>query len=606
MSFGFSNTSVFPSTSTPSLAFSSTATTKPSGFGTSLFTTPASTGTSFGLGTTTTTSSTGFSFGASTSTPFGTGTSTFGSTGSAFGSTGTSTTGFGATNTGFGGTTGGFGTSTAGFGSTSGGFGTSTGLGTFGTSSTTTGLGGFGTFGSINPTSSSSGFTGLGSFGSTSTSGTGLFQGFGQSNILGTGTGLSTFGAKPATSLGWGTGTLGQQNQQPQQQIDPNQALYNAVFNCQIFGDERDKTLSRWNLVQALWGTGKGYYSRQAPPIEFDMKNPLCRFKAISYSLRPRTENKDGFVALIINKKDSQIRSEESQFLVSINNVLGNKPNVTPGIESIKPYSETKTLVIIFAQEKSATGSVRKIPASELSAFLMQPMQRQQLTNMQVENVYPQVDPGQESLKEYLDNPPPGFDATLWQQAQDDNPMPDKLIPVPLVGFAEVRWRMKCQEQETALHLAFLDKIAEEIADLQRKHTETLAKISEYRLRFSELQHRILKIMIVQEISRKMGLSLLPEEEKLKSRLESISATVNSTPFKDRLAKLTEAVKAHSKSNKEPQRYKMDSDVIADIKQFLTMEQSGMTHVIDIIQSDLADLKRMKEGMMRILQGNIH
>lgn len=29
-----------------------------------------------------------------------------------------------------------------------------------------------------------------------------------------------------------------------------------------------------------------------------------------------------------------------------------------------------------------------------------------------------------------------------------------------------------------------------------------------------------------------MGLSLLPEEEKLKSRLESISATVNSTPFK--------------------------------------------------------------------------
>ena len=91
---------------------------------------------------------------------------------------------------------------------------------------------------------------------------------------------------------------------------------------------------------------------------------------------------------------------------------------------------------------------------------------------------------------------------------------------------------MKCQEQETALHQAFLDKIAEEIADLQRKHTETLAKISEYRLRYSELQHRILKVMIIQEISRKMGLSLLPEEEKLKSRLESVSATVNSAPFK--------------------------------------------------------------------------
>ena len=35
-------------------------------------------------------------------------------------------------------------------------------------------------------------------------------------------------------------------------------------------------------------------------------------------------------------------------------------------------------------------------------------MQRQQLQNLQVENVYPQVDPGQEQLKEYLDNPPQG------------------------------------------------------------------------------------------------------------------------------------------------------------------------------------------------------
>ena len=38
--------------------------------------------------------------------------------------------------------------------------------------------------------------------------------------------------------------------------------------------------------------------------------------------------------------------------------------------------------------------------------------------------------------------------------------------------------------------------------------------------------------MIIQEISRKMGLSLLPEEEKLKTRFEAVSATVNSASFK--------------------------------------------------------------------------
>jgi len=50
---------------------------------------------------------------------------------------------------------------------------------------------------------------------------------------------------------------------QPQQQVavNPVEALYNAVFNCNVYGDERDSTLARWNLLQALWGTGKGKYS---------------------------------------------------------------------------------------------------------------------------------------------------------------------------------------------------------------------------------------------------------------------------------------------------------------------------------------------------------
>lgn len=38
------------------------------------------------------------------------------------------------------------------------------------------------------------------------------------------------------------------------------------------------------------------------------MKNPLCRFKAISYSLKPTTENKDGLVALVFNKKEAELR----------------------------------------------------------------------------------------------------------------------------------------------------------------------------------------------------------------------------------------------------------------------------------------------------------
>lgn len=87
-----------------------------------------------------------------------------------------------------------------------------------------------------------------------------------------------------------------------------------------------------------------------------------------------------------------------------------------------------------------------------------------------------------------------GIDPRLWKQAQLDNPNPEKYIPVPVIGFGEVRWRMKCQEQETKLHQAFLDRVAEDIAELHRRHTATVAKIAEYRRKFLELEHRVLQV----------------------------------------------------------------------------------------------------------------
>jgi nuclear pore complex protein Nup54 len=63
-----------------------------------------------------------------------------------------------------------------------------------------------------------------------------------------------------------------------------------------------------------------------------------------------------------------------------------------------------------------------------------------------------------------------------------------------MIGFGEVRWRMKCQEQETKLHQAFLDRVAEDIAELQRRHTATVAKIAEHRRKFLELEHRVLQV----------------------------------------------------------------------------------------------------------------
>ena len=176
--------------------------------------------------------------------------------------------------------------------------------------------------------------------------------------------------------------------------------MYNAVFNCQLFNDERDNTIARWNLIQALWGTGKAYYSNNAPPIELNQENPLCRFKAIGYSRMPETDNNDGLVALCFMKKEQELKDLKPQLIASIGQILGNKPNLAVTIDSIKSLGESRSQATIFVSEKGVTGSSRKIPANELVAYFMQTVQKQQLTQMSVDNIFAQVKLDPNQLKE--------------------------------------------------------------------------------------------------------------------------------------------------------------------------------------------------------------
>lgn len=275
-----------------------------------------------------------------------------------------------------------------------------------------------------------------------------------------------------------------------------SEALVAAVFNCQLFNDERDNIMARWNLIQALWGTGKAYYSLNAPPIELNQENPLCKFKAIGYSIMPESDNNDGLIMLIFSKKKQELVDGKQQLIASLGQILGNKPNLTVTIDNVQSITESKSSVTIFITEKGVTGSLRKIPANELFAYLNQSMQKQQLTQIGVEDIQPivKLDPAQ--IKEYLDNPPAHIDVRLWKQAQLDNPNPNKFIPVPMIGFEQVKFRLKQQEAETAKHRAFLDMSAESIQSLQRQHIVTQARLKEHRRTLLELQHRVLQVYI--------------------------------------------------------------------------------------------------------------
>lgn len=70
---------------------------------------------------------------------------------------------------------------------------------------------------------------------------------------------------------------------QAQAQPQPTQLVQqaNALSAPTLLGDERDAILAKWNQLQAYWGTGKGYYSNNIPPVDFPQENPFCRFKVL-------------------------------------------------------------------------------------------------------------------------------------------------------------------------------------------------------------------------------------------------------------------------------------------------------------------------------------
>ncbi|XP_004520590.1 probable nucleoporin Nup54 [Ceratitis capitata] len=521
------------------------------------------------------------------------GTSAFGATG--FGNVATSSAPslFGGTATA---------TNTAGFG----GFGTAT--------STAPAFGGFGNTAATSAPS-------FGGFGTTSTTTTApAFGGFGtQSNAFGSfGTGGSAFGAsfaKPAVQTvtpGFGgfSGATNFMLGQPQQavpQLSPDEAFAQSIFNVSIYGDERDTIIAKWNYLQAMWGTGKSFYSQNAVPVEITPQNYLCRLKAMGYSRLPGKDNKLGLVALNFNKPLTDVKAQQQQILTSLNSVFGNKPNLAINIESRKEHEEKKCQLVIYVEERSqmSPNETKRILATEVSNYLNQANVKAQLANLGIVEVLALVLPDEDQLKEYLENPPKGVDPRMWRQAKLDNPDARKFIPVPMIGFNDLKWRTKCQESETETHALYLKKVEKDLAELRQRHVAATAKIMEHKRKLAELSHNILKIIVKQECTRKIGLALTPDEEALRTKLENMQALVSApTQFKGRLSELLSQMRMQRNQYafSGGSEYAIDKDSEDEMKSFLAMQQKAMEVLTDTVTKDLKALKIIIEGMPELVR----
>ncbi|KAK2888172.1 nucleoporin p54 isoform X1 [Channa argus] len=584
--------------------------------------TAASTAFGFGPAATTTTASSGF--GTLTAPGFGsaaTTTATAPATGFSFGSTNTGFGGLGAGNT----TAGGF--SFGGFGLNAnpaavsfnvGGFGTATTTGTvfnFGNSLASTGT--FGGFGTTTTTAAAPGSTF--SFAGPSNTTGGLFsntqnKGFGFSTGLGAGT------ASGATGFGTGLGTTGlggfggfniqatQQQQgglfghQAQQQGQPTH-LYQQVTALSaptLLGDERDSILAKWNQLQAYWGTGKGYYSNNNPPVDFTQENPFCRFKAVGYSCVPVCKDEDGFVVLVLNKKEADVRAQQQPLVESLHKILGSNQTLTVNVDGVKSLPYDQTEVVIYVVERSPNGTSKRIPSTTLFGYLEQANVKVQLTQIGVAMSITRTELSPAQLKQLLQNAPAGVDPIIWEQAKVDNPDPEKLIPVPMVGFRELLRRLQIQEQMTKQHQTRVDIISNDISELQKNQATTVAKITQYKRKLMDLSHRVLQVLIKQEIQRKSGYAIQVDEEHLRVQLDTIQSELNApTQFKGRLNELMSQIRMqnHFGAVRSEERYSVDGDLLREIKQHLKQQQDGLSYLINVIKEDLEDIKLIEHGL---------
>uniref|UniRef100_A0A8C7XL22 Nucleoporin 54 n=1 Tax=Oryzias sinensis TaxID=183150 RepID=A0A8C7XL22_9TELE len=486
----------------------------------------------------------------------------------------------------FGGATSNPAPSTSGF--SFGSFGAKTTASTFGfnpTAITTTASSGFGTltapgFGAATTTTAPATGFGFGStntgslFGNTQNKGFGFPTGLGAGTATGTsgfGTGLGTaglggFGGFNIQPTQQQQGGLFSQQAQQQGQPQPTQLFQQvtALSAPTLLGDERDSILAKWNQLQAYWGTGKGYYGNNNPPVEFTQENPFCRFKAVGYSCIPVSKDEDGLVVLILNKKESDVRAQQQQLVETLHKILGSNQTLSVNVEGVKSLPNDQTEVIVYVVERSLSGTSKRIAASTLFNFLEQANIKAQLTQIGVAMSVTRTELSPAQLKQLLQNAPAGVDPIIWEQAKVDNPDPEKLFPVPMVGFKELLRRLQIQEQMTKQHQTRVD------------------------------------VLIKQEIQRKSGYAIQVDEEHLRVQLDTIQSELNApTQFKGRLNELMSQIRMqnHFGAVRSEERYSVDADLLREIKQHLKQQQEGLSHLISVIKDDLEDIKLIEHGL---------
>lgn len=412
--------------------------------------------------------------------------------------------------------------------------------------------------------------------------------------------GSSTFGQPQQTSslfAGFGQPTQPQLTQQQQPQPALQITTLNDLLSPKIFNDERDQIIGKLNHLQAFWGTGKAIYSADGTNPQLIELNPLQSahlFKSVAYSEYKLDDTGGDRVGFLVKMQDEM--SLRTAILAYENNLKQMFGNFVAKVESTKLLPANRALLTVSVTDPTTN---KKVNAQQLLQHVSSPQVKNQLAAAFQQNfieIVPFNSVAKHELQEYLSSPPSGISAQLWSQAKKENPDPSKLIPVPLIGFAALNERFKMQEQEVNQQKQRLKVIAEDVSQLERAVEATKAKLEECRKRNVPLRNKVLKAMIYQEVMKKRGYPIQPDEEKMRAKLEIMQGELNApTKFKGCLNELMCRVR-QMQSQRSVAMFNLEESALAELKAHLKQEQQGIAHLLAIVKDDMAILNKIKGG----------
>ncbi|KAK3837667.1 MAG: nucleoporin complex subunit 54-domain-containing protein [Linnemannia elongata] len=204
--------------------------------------------------------------------------------------------------------------------------------------------------------------------------------------------------------------------------------------------------------------------------------------------------------------------------------------------------------------------------------------------------------------------PPPNVEVYDWNQALQECPDRECMVPALAVGFDDLKKRMEAQNDMTEMQRIKLEEIEAKMSQITQFHMlQTASKVREFKRRHIQLAQRVLTLMKRVQILRNRGVPLRADEEILRVRLENaLEQLRNPAHFRGKITELwaqlqilKDSKRLHPAGNYEVS----DEAQLEGISKVLQDHQAGLHQMTMVLQQDMQDIETLQRKLEEMGSG---